>query len=124
METLEFSIIIPFYNAENSIDRCLQSILEQTLPDFEVILIDDGSVDNSNNICRCFAEKDTRFKIFNQQNQGPSVARNRGLDSASGKYVVFIDSDDFIEVNFLEIIKRAFENKSRCSVYRVFGVFF
>lgn len=117
METLEFSIIIPFYNAENSIDRCLQSILEQTLPDFEVILIDDGSVDNSNNICRCFAEKDTRFKIFNQQNQGPSVARNRGLDSASGKYVVFIDSDDFIEVNFLEIIKRAFENKKADVVF-------
>lgn len=117
MKTLEFSIIIPFYNAEDSINRCLQSILKQTLPDFEVILIDDGSVDNSNNICRSFVEKDARFKIFNQQNQGPSVARNKGLDVARGNYIIFIDSDDYIEANFLKTIKDAFVNKAADVVF-------
>lgn len=117
MKTLEFSIIIPVYNAENSLDRCLQSILNQSFPNFEVILIDDGSTDNSSNICRTFIDSDVRFKLLSQQNQGPSVARNRGLDVAKGEYIIFVDSDDYIEANFLKIINDTFINSNADVVF-------
>lgn len=109
-QSLDFSIIIPVYNAEQTLSRCLNSIIRQTLSNFEVLIINDGSVDNSNEICSHYAKNDERFKLLNQKNAGPSIARNRGLDSAIGKYVVFIDSDDFVEPNFLECIKEAFLN--------------
>ena len=117
MRTIEFSIIIPVYNAENSLDRCLRSILNQSFPNFEVILVDDGSTDNSNGLCRSYVDSDTRFKLFSQQNQGPSAARNQGLDVAKGNYIVFVDSDDYIEVNFLEILKTAFGKRDADVVF-------
>lgn len=107
-QSLDFSIIIPVYNAEQTISRCLNSIIRQTLVNFEVLIIDDGSVDNSNEICSHYVKNDERFKLLNQKNSGPSIARNRGLDSAKGNYIVFVDSDDFVEPNFLECIKEAF----------------
>lgn len=99
-----YSVIVPVYNVENSIGRCIESVLGQTFCDFELILIDDGSDDDSRNICEKYAKKDVRIKIIHQKNQGVSKARNVGLDRAKGKYIVFIDSDDFVEKNFLHML--------------------
>lgn len=97
------SVIVPIYNVENYLNRCLDSIKNQTYKDFEVLMIDDGSKDNSAEIARAYLD-DPRFKYFYQHNQGLSSARNTGLDNASGEFVCFIDSDDFIELNYLETL--------------------
>lgn len=94
---MEISIIVPIYNVEKYIFKCLESIVNQSFTDFEVILVDDGSTDNSSIICNKFVTEDSRFKYFYKNNGGLSDARNYGLNYAKGKYVVFIDSDDFIE---------------------------
>ena len=99
-----YSVIVPVYNVENNIGRCIESVLVQTFCDFELILIDDGSDDDSRNICEQYAKKDVRIKIIHQKNQGVSKARNVGLDRAKGKYIVFIDSDDFVDKNFLHML--------------------
>lgn len=91
------SIIIPVYNVEAYIEKCLDSILIQSYPYFEVILVDDGSTDNSLEICRRYAITDKRIKIFNQKNNGPSAARNKGIEASSGEFIQFIDSDDYLE---------------------------
>ena len=80
-----FSIIVPVYNVKNEIRQCFESIKHQTFTDFEVILINDGSVDNSLHICEEYRQKDDRFKVFTQKNAGPSVARNNGIDYSQGK---------------------------------------
>lgn len=90
------SIIIPIYNASMYLSECLDSILSQDFTDFELLLIDDGSTDNSGEICDEYAEKDTRIKVFHQKNQGVSVARNTGLDYAQGEYLMFVDADDIL----------------------------
>ena len=90
------SVIVPVYNAENYLDRCIDSILAQSYTDFELILVDDGSPDRCGEICDNRAEKDHRIKVVHQENQGVSVARNTGLDHATGEYVFFCDSDDTI----------------------------
>lgn len=95
------SIIIPVYNVEKFLDRCLESVTNQTYTDFECILVNDGSTDNSGNICDRWAKKDSRFKVIHQNNQGVSIARNMGLDNAMGEYIVFIDSDDWVEQSYL-----------------------
>lgn len=97
----EFSIIVPVYKTENSIARCINSILEQNYFDFELILIDDGSPDLCGDICESYAMADKRIRVFHQVNKGVSSARNVGLRVAMGKYVVFIDSDDTLEPNCL-----------------------
>lgn len=91
-----FSIIIPVYNVEDYIDECLESILEQTYKNYEVILIDDGSTDRSGQICERYAMKDTRIHVYHQTNSGLSEARNTGIRKAIGEYILFIDSDDYI----------------------------
>lgn len=96
------SIIIPIYNAQKYIKACLESILNQTYQDFEVILVDDGSRDASGEICDHYAEKDRRITVFHRENAGVSATRNFGLDYATGKYVLFIDADDTIEADMLE----------------------
>lgn len=96
------SIIVPVYNVEDSVERCLESIAAQTYPVFEAILIDDGSTDLSGQICDEFASKDTRFHVIHQTNAGPGYARNTGLDNASGEYVLFVDGDDTILPETLE----------------------
>ncbi len=98
------SIVVPIYNVQNYLKKCIDSILEQTYKNFELILIDDGSKDNSPKICKDYAQKDRRVKVFRQQNSGAPTALNLGLSKASGKYVWFIDSDDFIEKNSLKIL--------------------
>ena len=88
------SVIIPVYNTEQYLHRCIDSVLAQTFPDFELLLIDDGSTDTSSAICDEYAEKDGRIRVFHKENGGLSSARNCGIDEASGVWVVFLDSDD------------------------------
>lgn len=95
------SVVVPVYQAESYLSRCLDSILTQTFTDFEVILVDDGSKDNSGEICDEYAAKDNRFRVIHQENHGVSVARQVGLDAATGDYVIQIDSDDWIEDSML-----------------------
>lgn len=98
------SIIVPVYNVEKYLRRCVDSILAQTFTDFECILIDDGSPDGSPAICDEYAKKDNRIKVIHQENSGVSAARNAGLDVARGEWIGFVDSDDWVENNFLETL--------------------
>lgn len=100
----KFSIIIPVYNIEEYLKECLESIINQSFKDFEVICINDGSTDNSLEILQKYAEKDKRFKVLNQENQGQGIARNNALNIANGEYILFVDPDDFIELNMLEVL--------------------
>lgn len=93
----QFSIIVPVYNTEKYLDRCVKSLLSQTLSNIEVILVDDGSPDGSGRICDDFSAGDPRVRVIHKKNEGQGIARNAGLDLASGEYVLFIDSDDYIE---------------------------
>lgn len=102
MKNPEISIIVPIYNTSNYLSECLNSIKCQTFDDFEVILIDDGSTDNSNDICNTFCRTDSRFKLFSKKNGGVASARNEGLVRASGKYIAWVDSDDTIDSTYIE----------------------
>lgn len=100
---MKFSVILPIYNVEKYLGKCVESILAQTFTDYELILVDDGAKDNSPAICDEYAKKDARIKVIHQVNGGQSNARNNGLDVANGEYVIYIDSDDFImNANFLK----------------------
>lgn len=94
------SVIIPVYNAESTLNRCITSILKQDFQDYEILLIDDGSSDGSGAICEQFADFDERIRVFHKQNGGVSSARNLGLKNARGKWITFIDADDYIEPDF------------------------
>ena len=104
MNSPKISIIVPVYKVEKYLRRCLDSIVAQTFTDWECILIDDGSPDNSGRICDEYAEKDKRFRVFHQENVGVSAARNKGLDEARGEWIGFVDSDDWIEKNMYEYL--------------------
>lgn len=97
------SIVVPVYNVEKFLKECLDSICTQTYTNLEIILIDDGSTDSSGKICDDYAKLDKRIKIFHNKNYGVSYSRNLGIKEANGKYIVFIDSDDVIESNYIEI---------------------
>lgn len=106
-QNVYFSIIVPVYNVQDYLTQCVQSVLDQTYTDFEIILVDDGSVDDSGKLCDYFAEKDSRVVVIHQVNQGLSGARNSGLAKARGRYILFLDSDDFYpQETFLEEIAR------------------
>lgn len=109
---MKISIIVPVFNLEIYIKKCIQSILTQSFQDFEVIIIDDGSKDRSLSICNQLAKGDDRITVISQNNRGVSSARNRGLEVAVGKYVVFVDGDDYLEENFLFEMYRAIEYHS------------
>ena len=96
------SVIIPVYQAEKYIKSCIDSILEQSFSDFELLLIDDGSTDQSGAICDNYAQMDKRVKVIHQKNAGVSAARNAGLEICCGEYVTFVDADDCIDRGFLE----------------------
>ena len=98
------SIIIPVYNVEEYLDECLDSIKRQTYTNIEVILVNDGSTDGSREICERYCEKDSRFKLINQENQGLSEARNVVVRASKGEYIFFVDSDDVVKVDILEIL--------------------
>lgn len=99
---MEISIILPVYNSENDIEDCISSVLTQSMTDFELIAVDDGSTDNSPSVLDRIAQKDNRIRVIHQRNSGVSVARNAGLDAALGKYVTFIDSDDRYKSDYLQ----------------------
>ena len=98
----KISVIVPVYNTEKFLQRCIDSVLAQTYQDFELLLIDDGSKDSSDTICDEYAAQDTRVKVFHKENGGVSSARNVGLDNARGEWITFVDSDDYIEENYLQ----------------------
>lgn len=99
---LKISVIVPIYNTGKYLHRCLESILAQTYKKLEIILVDDGSTDNSGKICNYYAQKDERIKVIHKKNGGQSSARNAGLDIASGDYISFVDSDDWIVEDIYE----------------------
>ena len=121
----EFSIIVPVYNVEKEIRKCLDSIKNQTYGDFEVLCVDDCGKDSSMDIVREYAQKDNRFKILtHEHNRGVSAARNTGLDNASGEYTMFVDSDDWLETNALEVIKDNFDkSKSEVIVFNIYNCY-
>ena len=96
------SIIVPVYNVETYLEECLDSIQNQSYTDLEVILVNDGSTDDSQAICEHYCQTDKRFRLMNQTNQGLSAARNKGVEISTGEYIVFVDSDDVIKINYLE----------------------
>lgn len=96
------SIVVPVYNVEKYLDKCVESIINQTYKDLEIILIDDGSSDNSGKICDEYTLRDNRVTVVHQQNAGVSAARNKGIETASGEWIMFVDSDDFITVDAVE----------------------
>ena len=98
----KISIIIPIYNTAAYLDRCLQSVVDQTHTDLEIILVNDGSTDGSGELCDTWAERDSRIKVIHQPNQGVSAARNAALDMATGDYIGFVDSDDYIDQHMFE----------------------
>ncbi len=100
------SVIIPVYNAERYLNRCIDSVLASACGDFEVILVNDGSSDRSPEICSEYAERDSRIRLITQKNQGVSAARNRGICEAMGEWIVFLDADDFISGDFLSLVAR------------------
>ena len=110
---MQLSIIVPVYNVENTLSRCLDSILRQTFKDYELLLIDGGSTDKSGLICDEYADKDKRIRVFHKINGGASSARNVGLDNAQGKYIGFVDSDDWVVADMYEyLIARLESTKS------------
>lgn len=102
MQQFSISVIVPIYNAERTLQKCIDSILNQSFIDFELLLINDGSTDNSMNICEAYVKDDARVKAFNKINGGVSSARNLGLKNATGEWVCFIDSDDYLPGDALE----------------------
>jgi len=98
----KISVVVPVYNVENYIDKTIQSLCTQTYQNLQILLIDDGSADKSLQICRKWAEKDSRIQVLAQENKGVSFTRNRGIKEADGKYVMFMDADDWIEADMLE----------------------
>lgn len=109
---IKISIIVPVYKVEKYIDRCIKSILEQTYSEFELILVDDGSPDNSGKICDEYAKKDNRIKVIHKKNGGLGDARNAGINIATGDYLGFIDSDDYIENDMYEKLLEACVNNN------------
>lgn len=117
MKNPTISVIVPVYNTEKYLPRCIDSILAQTFTDFELLLIDDGSKDNSANICDEYAAKDQRVRVFHKQNGGVSSARNLGLDNAQGEWITFVDSDDWIECEYFSILASSSESDIIISYY-------
>lgn len=122
MELPIISVVVPVYNVEKYLEKCLNSILEQTYKNFEVILVDDGSSDCCFNICEQYAKKDTRIKAFHKKNGGLADARNYGIKRAIGNYITFIDSDDFVKKEYLEFLLSLLEKHnadiSMCGNFR------
>lgn len=109
------SVIIPVYNVEECIARCIDSIINQTFKNLEIILVDDGSSDKSGKICDEYAQNDSRIKVIHKENGGVSSARNTGLDIANGEYIGFVDSDDYIDANMYECLVNSIED-SNCDI--------
>ena len=116
------SIIIPIYNAERYIERCICSVINQTYKNIEIIIINDGSTDDSMKLINRYKNKDSRIIVINQKNSGVSTARNNGINKSSGKYVMFVDIDDWLELNMIEEMVKKIKEKDvdalRCNYFR------
>ena len=124
MESL-ISVIIPVYNTESYIGICLESLVKQTYTNFEVLMIDDGSTDNSGRICQEYTESDSRFHYYRKENGGVSSARNLGIEYSRGDYLTFVDSDDWVEEDYLEVLYSALVSESASvsiSTYKRFSM--
>lgn len=106
------SIIIPIYNVEQYLEKCLRTIINQTYKKLEIILVNDGSVDNSGVICDSYSEHDDRIKVIHKKNEGVSIARNSGIKVATGKYLVFVDPDDYVATNHIETLYNVIEKNN------------
>lgn len=115
------SVIVPVYNSEQYLHRCIDSILAQTYTDFELLLIDDGSTDSSGAICDEYAAKDSRVRVFHKANGGVSSARNMGLDNAQGEWITFVDSDDWVEKEYIELFMNNIDDLVYQSFQSVFN---
>lgn len=109
MRESRISVVVPVYNVENYLNECLESILQQTYHELEVILVDDGSTDRSGELCEEWKKKDKRIQVIHQNNQGLSEARNRGLEHITGRYVAFVDSDDILHPKMYEHLTEALQ---------------
>lgn len=117
MLTPQISVIIPVYKVEQFLGDCIKSLLSQTFSDYEIILVEDGSPDNSGKLCDEFAAGDSRIKVVHKENGGVSSARNKGIEIAEGEWICFVDSDDWVEPEYLELLyQTAVENKADVSV--------
>lgn len=118
------SIIIPVYNVEQYLDKCLQSVIHQTYQDIEIILVDDGSSDNSGILCDKWQEKDSRIKVIHKSNGGVSNARNVAIEQANGEYLMFIDSDDIVSDDLCKVLFEMLKNNnadiSICNATHIF----
>lgn len=110
------SVIVPVYNVETYLDKSLQTLVSQTYRNLEIILVDDGSTDNSGNMCDAWAQKDSRVRVIHQANAGPSCARNAGIDSASGEYILFFDSDDLLSPDLCQVLYNALLDKGDIAI--------
>lgn len=110
MESSLISVIVPVYNVQQYLSQCVESILAQTYQNLEIILVDDGSTDDSGRLCDDFAQKDGRVKVLHVTNGGPAKARNIGIDCATGEYIVFVDSDDYVSENWLEVLSNGMQS--------------
>ena len=118
------TVVVPIYNVEKYLEKCIDSILEQTYQNIELILVDDGSTDNCGKICDNYAKKDNRIKVIHKSNGGLSDARNIGIKYAKGKFITFIDSDDFITNNAVEILyKNMVKHNKDISIGRMFSFY-
>lgn len=106
----KISVVVPVYNAEKYIDRCIQSITGQIYNNWELILVNDGSTDDSLNILNKWCSTDSRIVVINQENSGPGIARNNGVKNASGEFVVFVDSDDYLDLRYFSLLRNHMNN--------------
>ena len=105
----EVSVIIPVYNSEKYVEKCICSVMAQTLPELEIIIINDGSIDESGKILRKLAQKDSRIILLEQENKGVAAARNLGVEKATGKYLTFVDGDDYLQEDYIEKMSSVFQ---------------
>jgi len=112
---IKVSIVVPVYNVEKYLERCLDSLINQTLKEIEIICVNDGSKDNSDKILEKYSQKDNRIKIINQENSGLSAARNTGMNYVKGEYIGFVDSDDWVDIDFYEKLYNA-AKKNDCDI--------
>lgn len=118
------SVVIPVYNVEKYVEECIISVINQTYTNIEIILVDDGSKDSSGKICDLYSKKDSRIKVIHKENGGLSDARNAGIDEARGKYITFIDSDDYVDEKYIEVLYESLTSSnaqmSQCGIKKFY----
>lgn len=122
MKDIKVSIVVPVYNVESYLDRCLTSLTNQTLKDIEIILVDDNSPDNCLKICNQWAEKDKRIKVIHKENEGLGLTRNAGMRVAQGEYIAFADSDDYVDLSMMERLYSECASQNLDCIYSEFNV--